>query len=313
MFKSAWTPAEALRRAFRAGKVLPPEKGRITAPAPVLGNGGSAKTRLENRCRDMGLCTIENRGGGHCLYYAVAHQLSCAGVGHLNMEELRTHLGGWLRENRDFKMNEMLPPCDDDLSAEAQAIKAGSVLKDFLDTEEHIHGGDGSFRLNDAFDGYTWEHFCDRVQDSSGAAWGNHLVLIAVCNFFDVQIRVTGSDSNGDHVLNNAGKRVIHLGHLGEYHWVSIVPQCMEIDSESDGVSNSSSSGPDLSGEEFPPLSAVSKLPAVSKRQTASSKERVMSSRQPTPSLPDRRRSRKFNSSSDEESPSSVSTSLPVC
>lgn len=91
----------------------------------------------------------------------------------------------------------------------------GSHLKEFLSGKE------------------TWERYLVRMERNS--SWGDHLILKALCDAVGITI-VVFNISNDDirrtelvpKVNDKSDDTQFFLGHLGEYHYVSLRPKMWE-------------------------------------------------------------------------------------
>ena len=137
--------------------------------------GGADREFLRRRLGDNGLRLEEVDVSGHCLFDAIANQISRrfpeavpTGGSSYSYMQVRMDAAGWLRENAGYRISD------------------GSKLSDYLDI------GDGA----------DWDIFCDNVEGvgnhrphEEGPLWGNHLVLIALTECYQRPIRVWTSMS----------------------------------------------------------------------------------------------------------------------
>jgi hypothetical protein len=74
----------------------------------------------------------------------------------------------------------------------------------------------------------SWAEFCDKVRDEKFHIWGDEHTLVAICEIFNVQIRVTSVTKAHDKVYGNTedGRfvAILHLGHIPEQHYVAMTP-----------------------------------------------------------------------------------------
>ena len=73
----------------------------------------------------------------------------------------------------------------------------------------------------------SWADYCRRVRDPKYHTWGDNLVLIAVCEIFGVQIRLTSISKAHDKVFTTKDgvfKVELHLGHIPEEHYYAMTP-----------------------------------------------------------------------------------------
>lgn len=135
---------------------------------------------------------------GNCMFRAIADQLHINGDLGYNCKILRRQAVRYLRYN----------PCQSD----------GSRLEDFLSTE-------------------SWEHYLQRMEQNY--QWGDHMVLkamadalnlvVVVFNVYEDDIRRTEILSEGRPITKRQ-KLTIFLGHIGEFHYLSLRPIDWEKD-----------------------------------------------------------------------------------
>ena len=168
------------------------------------------------RCRALRIEAIDRGSDGDCFFKSLQHQLMLVNKGSYSVRELRAILAEWLRRNENF-----------DLCVEDPAGGYTAPLSTFIVRNEYLdYGGvDGNGRQhrNPNFDGETWNHFCDRVQNPDSRIWASHLVIIAASRHFQVQIEITGIDAARDKFFYYRDAPTVHLGHLPEFHYVSCV------------------------------------------------------------------------------------------
>ena len=74
----------------------------------------------------------------------------------------------------------------------------------------------------------SWAEFCDKVRDEKFHIWGDEHILVAICEIFNVHIRVTSVTKAHDKVYGNTedGRfvAILHLGHIPEQHYVAMTP-----------------------------------------------------------------------------------------
>jgi hypothetical protein len=94
-------------------------------------------------------------------------------------------------------------------------------VADELEAQEPMDG----FIVKDEFP--SWADYCRRVRDPKYHTWGDNLVLIAVCEIFGVQIRLTSISKAHDKVFTTKDgvfKVELHLGHIPEEHYYAMTP-----------------------------------------------------------------------------------------
>jgi hypothetical protein len=94
-------------------------------------------------------------------------------------------------------------------------------VADYLEAQEPMDG----FIVKDEFP--SWADYCRRVRDPKYHTWGDNLVLIAVCEIFGVQIRLTSISKAHDKVFTTKDgvfKVELHLGHIPEEHYYAMTP-----------------------------------------------------------------------------------------
>ena len=94
-------------------------------------------------------------------------------------------------------------------------------VADELESQEPMDG----FIVKDEFP--SWADYCRRVRDPKYHTWGDNIVLIAVCEIFGVQIRLTSISKSHDKVFTTKDgvfKVELHLGHIPEQHYVAMTP-----------------------------------------------------------------------------------------
>jgi hypothetical protein len=94
-------------------------------------------------------------------------------------------------------------------------------VADKLEAQEPMDG----FIVKDEFP--SWADYCLRVRDPEYHTWGDNLVLIAVCEIFGVQIRLTSISKAHDKVVtpkDGVFKVELHLGHIPEEHYYAMTP-----------------------------------------------------------------------------------------
>jgi hypothetical protein len=94
-------------------------------------------------------------------------------------------------------------------------------VADELEAQEPMDG----FIVKDEFP--SWADYCLRVRDPKYHTWGDNLVLIAVCEIFGVQIRLTSIAKSHDKVItpkDGVFKVELHLGHIPEEHYYAMTP-----------------------------------------------------------------------------------------
>jgi hypothetical protein len=94
-------------------------------------------------------------------------------------------------------------------------------VADELEAQEPMDG----FIVKDEFP--SWADYCRRVRDPKYHTWGDNLILIAVCEIFCVQIRLTSISKSHDKVFtpkDGVFKVELHLGHIPEEHYYAMTP-----------------------------------------------------------------------------------------
>ena len=171
--------------------------------------GGADREFLRRRLGDNGLRLEEVDVSGHCLFDAIANQISRrfpeavpTGGSSYSYMQVRMDAAGWLRENAGYRISD------------------GSKLSDYLDI------GDGA----------DWDIFCDNVEGvgnhrphEEGPLWGNHLVLIALTECYQRPIRVWTSMSEDQWWIEIEPSNAVpgnippfQLAHEHERHYLSV-------------------------------------------------------------------------------------------
>ena len=75
-------------------------------------------------------------------------------------------------------------------------------------------------------DGYSsWDEYLTRMM--TDGAWGDHLILKGAANFFETCIQVVSSHQDDVMICPEydvTGSNPLVLGHLPEFHYVSLIP-----------------------------------------------------------------------------------------
>ena len=75
-------------------------------------------------------------------------------------------------------------------------------------------------------DGYSsWDEYLTRMM--TDGAWGDHLILKGAANFFETCIQVVSSHQDDVMICPEydvTGNNPLVLGHLPEFHYVSLIP-----------------------------------------------------------------------------------------
>ena len=75
-------------------------------------------------------------------------------------------------------------------------------------------------------DGYSsWDEYLTRMMKDG--AWGDHLILKGAANFFETCIQVVSSHQDDVMICPEydvTGSNPLVLGHLPEFHYVSLIP-----------------------------------------------------------------------------------------
>ena len=94
-----------------------------------------------------------------------------------------------------------------------------ALVASWLEAQENMDG----FIVTDEFP--SWAAYCKQVRDPKNHTWGDNFFLIAVCNIFGVQIRVTSISEKHDNVCtpeDGVFEIILHLGHIPEQHYVAM-------------------------------------------------------------------------------------------
>ncbi|KAK3102149.1 hypothetical protein FSP39_009176 [Pinctada imbricata] len=178
-------------------RVFPDENDSSTLHELVLKQGLETKTKLlydaiEEFSTSNGFDMKDSPPNGNCMFHAVNDQLMI---------------------NGDFRFDEM-----------SLRSKAVGYLKRHPKNKEDIHLE--CFLINEE----TWDAYLSRMARSR--EWGDHLTLKALCEVLGRKIivhNVQSSESFNTHEFlpegsDEDGKEHLFLGHLGEFHYISLRP-----------------------------------------------------------------------------------------
>ena len=133
----------------------------------------------------------DNQGGGNCMFYALSHQLLTYGID-LNYQQIRHRIVEFLRTNPSLQLS-------------------NGVTVNF---ENFIHHRNG------------WNSYLTEL--SMDGTWGDYLTLMAAANIFHMRITVVSSILDAPPTIiepvESSDNINIYLGHLHEFHYISLIP-----------------------------------------------------------------------------------------
>ena len=157
--------------------------------------GRKANLLQQAKRRNLELHT-DNEGGGDCMFHALRHQLLTHGID-VDATMIRRQIVEFLCSHPILTMSD------------------GSTVN----FSEFIYNTNG------------WDVYLNDL--SRPGVWGDYLTLIAASNVFGLRIIVVSSIQGAEDVIinpveNNQQITEIYLGHLHEFHYVSLIPSISE-------------------------------------------------------------------------------------
>ena len=133
----------------------------------------------------------ETPGDGNCMFHALSRQLQRVGVG-ISHRKLRKMIIDYLREHPIIESN------------------------------------DGKLDLRPfAYDFDSWESYLDTMENEG--EWGDNIILFAAASLFRVEVQIISSLEDSVPItirpLHVARQETLYLGHLAEWHYVSLLPE----------------------------------------------------------------------------------------
>ncbi len=162
---------------------------------------------LEEFVQQHGLTVHDVPRDGNCMFSSIAYQLT--NVGHdVNASTLRQMCVEYLAENSDVYSQFVHQPV-----ASNGAFNADNEPLDDEDT--YIQSVTDPIVQQQL----RWQKYLRRLTEG---AWGDHIAIAAICNLFNMKVKVFHSYPNGTNVvtLNNDcdGELEINIGHIMQFH-----------------------------------------------------------------------------------------------
>lgn len=136
---------------------------------------------------NLGMEVRDVTSDGNCMFTAVIDQLTYQGETSHSLQSLRLAAVEYLHAN----------PCSED----------GTPYSEFLDTE-------------------TWDAYLNRM--ARDGEWGDHMIMRAISEVTSRTIQVISTEAERDWTViepkscEQNQKPAIYLGHVGEFHYVSL-------------------------------------------------------------------------------------------
>ena len=172
-----------------------------------------SSNNLEKYAQDNNLTIHNVAGDGNCLYNAVLYQLNSNGVNISTVQTLRHMVATYLNEHADTYMPFVVTPVASD-SPYNHDTAAPDAIDAYISS---IPDPNTSSLL-------AWERYLERVTSGS---WGDHVVIAALANMFNVTIDVVHARPQACSVATTSptGSQAtfeINLGLLMQYHFVGL-------------------------------------------------------------------------------------------
>ena len=188
---------------------------------------------LRAKANQSGFTIRDVSANGDCLYNSVLCQLTSLGSCNVCSSELREMVASYLDSHKDLY-------CD----FVVQAIASDSTYNADTETPNAEDALIAAVTDPELRTQLMWNKYVRRVRSG---AWGDNIVIAALCNMFNITINVLNATSQDTHTvavthMSGVGQNEVNIGLVMQHHFVALVQQTTDTEIASVNVSNDSCS-----------------------------------------------------------------------